>query len=172
MGDWGWLGAPPADVACGVSGGGGPDADFPPSNLPYGIFSAPGDQRGRRRLGVAVGGQVLDLAALSAGGLLCGPHLGGAAGRAALGSTSLNAFMALGPDAWREAREVLTRLLRGSEGGLRDDARLRAAALHDRAAVSLHLPAEVGDYTDFNACRWHAANVGAIFRRVPRARGR
>jgi len=168
--DWGWLGPPP-DTCAVSAGGGGPDADFPPSNLPYGIFSVPGDQHGRRRLGVAIGGQVLDLGALSAGGLLCGPQLGGAAGRAALGAASLNALMALGPDAWREAREVLTRLLRASEGALRDDGRLRAAALHDRRAVSLHLPADVGDYTDFNCCRRHAENVGAIFRRVRGRRG-
>ncbi len=42
---------------------------------------------------------------------------------------SLNGFMALGKDAWREARSTLTRLLSASEGLLRDDAALRQQLL-------------------------------------------
>jgi len=42
---------------------------------------------------------------------------------------SLNAFMALGRPAWREARAALTRLLSQGEGALRDDAALREQAI-------------------------------------------
>ena len=41
----------------------------------------------------------------------------------------LNAFMALGQPAWKEARATLQRLLSAGEGVLRDDAALREAAL-------------------------------------------
>jgi fumarylacetoacetase len=47
---------------------------------------------------------------------------------------------------------------------LRDDAALRDRALVSRADAQMHLPCEVGDYTDFYAGRHHAENVGRIFR--------
>ena len=72
--------------------------------------------------------------------------------------------MALGPPAWREARATLQRLLSTGEGALRDDAPLRADALVGAADVTLHLPAAIGDYTDFYCSREHATNVGAMFR--------
>jgi fumarylacetoacetase len=47
---------------------------------------------------------------------------------------------------------------------LRDDAALRGEALVPMAAVVMHLPAEIGDYTDFYSSREHATNVGTMFR--------
>ena len=41
-----------------------PDSDFSYDNLPYGIFSADGDD-GRRRIGVAIGDFVLDLSSVA-----------------------------------------------------------------------------------------------------------
>jgi fumarylacetoacetase len=36
--------------------------------------------------------------------------------------------------------------------------------VHEQGAVRMHLPARVGDYTDFYASREHATNVGKMFR--------
>ena len=47
---------------------------------------------------------------------------------------------------------------------LHGDAALRGAVLHRRAAVAVHLPATIGDYTDFYSSRAHATNVGTMFR--------
>lgn len=77
---------------------------------------------------------------------------------------TLNAFMALGPPAWQEARTTLQRLLSGEEGALRDSCTLRSAALVPMSSAFMHLPAAIGDYTDFYASREHATNVGAMFR--------
>lgn len=77
---------------------------------------------------------------------------------------TLNAFMALKPSAWREARTTLQRLLGAGEGALRDSPALRSAALVPAADATMHLPAAIGDYTDFYASREHATNVGAMFR--------
>ena len=44
-----------------------PDSDFPLQNLPYGVFQPQGEAA---RVGVAIGEQVLDLAALEAAGVL------------------------------------------------------------------------------------------------------
>jgi fumarylacetoacetase len=134
------------------------ESHFPIQNLPYGIFRRTGDSP---RVGVAIGGQVLDLAVLEAAGLFQTPAL---RGRALFGQRSLNDFMALGRPAWREARAVISRLLRHDEATLRDNADLRESALTPIADVELLLPAEVGDYTDFYSSREHATNVGIMMR--------
>ena len=128
-------------------------SDFPIHNLPYGIFRPSAGVQ--PRIGVAIGEQVLDLSVLADRGLLSGT---------AFREPTLNAFMALGRPAWREARQSLTRLLRHDEPTLRDDSGLRDAAFHSMASVEMLLPAAIGDYTDFYSSREHATNVGTMFR--------
>jgi fumarylacetoacetase len=135
------------------------DSHFSIHNLPYGVFSTADDPR--PRIGVAIGEWVLDLAALERQGLFDGPEL---AGRRLFDRPTLNDFMALGRPAWREARALLQGLLAAEEPRLRDDAELRAGALRPMAAATMHLPAEIGDYTDFYSSREHASNVGTMFR--------
>lgn len=43
---------------------------------------------------------------------------------------------------------------------------LQARALVPMAQVRMHLPARIGDYTDFYSSREHATNVGVMFRCV------
>jgi fumarylacetoacetase len=135
------------------------DSHFPIHNLPYGVFrpaagSAP-------RIGVAIGREVLDLSVLVDRGLLTGPNLGNGD---ALRQSTLNDFMALGREAWSEARERLTQLLGADEPTLRDDAGTREAAFSRQTEVEMLLPATIGDYTDFYSSREHATNVGVMFR--------
>jgi fumarylacetoacetase len=96
----------------------------------YGVFSVTG---GTPRLGWRDGGDVVDLSAL--GDVYEQP--------------SLNALLALGPEAWAES--------------------LASAGAHDgpRApidAVTLHLPFDVADYVDFYSSLEHATNLGRLFR--------
>ncbi len=128
-------------------------------NLPYGVFSTDGEGA---RVGVRLGDTVVDLAALERHGLIAAP--GG--GRAPVFSHgSLNDFMALGADAWAAVRGRLQDLLRADgEDALRESAEIRAEALVPLAEVTMHLPAEIGDYTDFYSSRQHATNVGTMFR--------
>jgi fumarylacetoacetase len=132
-----------------------PAGDFPIQNLPLGAFSdAPG---GPVRLGVAIGDRVLDLAACRAAGLFAG-DLGEVA--AALGGSTLNALMALGPGAWHGLRLALSRWLRdGSSDRPHVEPHLVRAS-----EVTLHVPAAIGDYTDFYASIFHATNVGSMMR--------
>jgi fumarylacetoacetase len=111
---------------------------FSLANLPYGVFSTPGTSR---RCGVRYGDQVLDLAI--------------ALGDPVFAEPSLNAFLAQGRPAWTRVRQHVTELLQAPAG---------SAPLHDLAAVTMHLPFEVGDYVDFYASEHHASNVGQIFR--------
>jgi fumarylacetoacetase len=77
---------------------------------------------------------------------------------------TLNAFMSLGRPAWREARQRVKELLSHECPTLRDNKELRAVALLDRSKCTMHLPASIGDYTDFYSSRQHATNVGTMFR--------
>jgi fumarylacetoacetase len=132
---------------------------FPIQNLPYGIFTpATG---GEPRAGVAIGDQILDLAALEEAGHLAGTPI---ADRRIFNRPALNDFMALGKPAWSAVRAVISEFLRHDCPTLRDDVALRANALHPASGATLHLPATIGDYTDFYASREHATNVGIMFR--------
>jgi len=122
--------------------------DFPVQNLPFGIFSP---ENGHARVGVAIGDRILDLAGI--GALL--PE----AVAPALTGKSLNALLAL-PSADRVAlRRRLSELLSSeTHRGLIEP------MLYPAGACALHLPAAIGDYTDFYVGIHHASNVGALFR--------
>jgi fumarylacetoacetase len=132
-----------------------PDSHFPIQNLPYGVFSRRAG--GPARVGVAIGEFVLDLAILCEWRLL--PEHA-----ADFSSGSLNQFMSRGPMRWREMRSHVQRLLRHDEPELRDNPTARRAALVPMRDVQMHLPAHIGDYTDFYSSREHATNVGTMFR--------
>ena len=127
--------------------------DFPIQNLPLGVFAPPG---GGPRGGIAIGNDVLDLAALAASGLLEGEALRGAA---AGSGAALNPLLALGVDPRRALRRAASALL--CDPARRDRV---APMLHRAGEVTLHLPATIGDYTDFYVGIHHATNVGKLFR--------
>lgn len=135
-----------------------PDSHFPIQNLPFGVFSTDADRA--PRVGVAIDDRILDLAALEQAGLLAADPSGGRV----FARRSLNPFIALGRDAWRQVRARVSELLRHDSPILRDDPALRARALVPMAGARAHLPVEVGDYTDFYSSREHATNVGSMFR--------
>ena len=131
-------------------------SDFPIQNLPFGIFSTA--SQAQARAGVAIGDWVLDLSVLESRGLLK------PAAHAVFGDATLNGFIGLGRQAWRETREAISQLLRHDNPVLRDDAALRSQALVLQSEVRMHLPIKVGGYTDFYSSKEHATNVGSMFR--------
>ncbi|HVX10170.1 MAG TPA: fumarylacetoacetase [Pirellulales bacterium] len=135
------------------------DSHFPIQNLPYGVFRPRGAEA--PRVGVAIGELILDLAVLEREGLL---HVPRSHGETLFDRPSLNAWMALGREAWVAVRRQLTHLLDRDEPTLRDDAALRREALVPRAECEMLLPVEIADFTDFYSSREHATNVGAMLR--------
>ncbi|OON80022.1 fumarylacetoacetase [Streptomyces tsukubensis] len=118
------------------------DDPFGVANLPYGVFAPPG---GQPRVGVRIGGRVLDLAAVLRDSVFAAP--------------SLNAFMARGRSEWTRVRALITESL--------SDERHRDAVephLHRLDEVRLSLPFEVADYVDFYASEHHATNLGRLLR--------
>ena len=103
--------------------------------MAFGVFTRGGDEP---RVGYRAGEVVADLAAAGLGDAFTEP--------------SLNALMAQGPAAWREAGERARELL--------------AAERHLLALgeVGTRLPFEVADYVDFYSSEEHATNLGRLFR--------
>lgn len=128
--------------------------EFPIQNLPFGIFSPPG---GMPRGGVAIGDMILDIQGCLNAGLLAGPAA--RAAEAASGRT-LNALMALGPAARVALRRRLADLLDEDS----EDAATVEKLVYLADDCTLHMPAAVGDYTDFFAGIHHARNAGRQFR--------
>jgi fumarylacetoacetase len=125
-------------------------AEFPVQNLPYGVFST---ARHAARIGVAVGDKVLDVKAAAEAGLL--PKWAAAP----LGQRRLNEVMALSQAERVDLRRNLSRLLSDKAFRLKVE-----PLLYDTGDCVLHLPAAIGDYTDFYVGIHHATNVGRLFR--------
>jgi fumarylacetoacetase len=133
-------------------------SDFSLANLPLGVFSRDG---GEPRGGVAIGDFVFDLATACDAGLFEGAAVDAAQTASA---SSLNAFFALGLSARRGLRGALQDLL--GEGSAQRERMLQMgeSLLHPMNQCRMHMPARVGDYTDFYVGIHHANNVGKLFR--------
>lgn len=125
------------------------DSVYGIDNLPYGVFTTAADPD-RARIGVAIGGHVLDAgAAARAAG----------APSAVLDAPTLNPLMAAGRQTWTAVRAALTTWLTDPNLGA-----LVEPHLIPRQECVMRLPFEVADYVDFYASEHHASNVGRIFR--------
>ncbi len=130
--------------------------DFPLQNLPFAVFRRRGSAEAFRG-GVAIGDQIVDLAALAQTTLLSGAAQQAAQAGAA---PKLNALMAQGPAAWSALRLALSRLLREGAGHQAET----QACLVPQAEAEFDVPAQIGDYTDFYTSVHHATNIGKQFR--------
>lgn len=125
------------------------DSDFPIQNLPYGIFST--KENPHPRVGTRLGDFVIDISILDNENLLGKQYN-------FFNEPSLNKFMAAGKNTWQEVRVRLITLL--SSDGLS----AKKNAVIPVGQTQMHLPVQIGDYTDFYASREHATNVGTMFR--------
>ena len=134
--------------------------DFPIQNLPFGVFSTDGEAESGR-VGIAIGDEILDVTAALHADLI------GEEGRIAAhgcDSPRLNELMSLDRRTVSGLRRAVADLLDASTDiGRRAHKHASKILVAQRAAV-MHLPAEVGDYTDFYASIDHATNVGSMFR--------
>ncbi|KAJ2709439.1 hypothetical protein H4R19_004250 [Coemansia spiralis] len=137
-----------------------PESDFSIQNLPYGIYSTAG--AAEPHVGVAIGEYVLDMSALAQRGLFDG--IEGLDAACVFGQAQLNEFMSLGRPVWHAVRERLQRFLSDSEHPVRQGLNGVDAVAVPLSGARMHLPARIGDYTDFYASREHATNVGVMFR--------
>ena len=116
-------------------------SDVPIQNLPFGTYSQGPD--GARKIGVAIGDQVLDL---RAAGLV--------------DTADMNEMMAQSPQVLSALRAALSQGL--TEGSVQQAAWKHFLSPQD--SVTLHMPCRIGDYTDFYTGIHHATTVGKLFR--------
>uniref|UniRef100_A0A023F8G7 Fumarylacetoacetase n=2 Tax=Triatoma infestans TaxID=30076 RepID=A0A023F8G7_TRIIF len=131
-----------------------PDSDFPLENLPYGVFSTRNNPA--KRIGVAIGDKILDLSLVSHH--FTGPRL--ASQQHVFRESTLNKFMGLDPESWLEARKTIQKMLSLDN----TDIESLKGCLVEQKDATMHLPADIGDYTDFYSSKNHAYNVGCMFR--------
>jgi 2-keto-4-pentenoate hydratase/2-oxohepta-3-ene-1,7-dioic acid hydratase in catechol pathway len=131
-----------------------PDTYFPIQNLPFCVFRPRGSAQAYRG-GVAIGDQILDLAAL--GDALAEADDAARQAASLAARDSLNALMGAGQEAWSALRMALSRLLRSS-------ATPRPELLVPQVDAEYAVPARIGDYTDFYTSIHHATSVGKLFR--------
>jgi fumarylacetoacetase len=126
---------------------------FPIQNLPLGVFSPEG---GSARGGIAIGDSIFDISAGLEAGLFSGAARDAA--EAASGRT-LNPLLEAGRAARQALRRRVGEILDAGSGlqGL-------GGLLHEAGPCVLHLPARIGDFTDFFAGIHHAETAGRINR--------
>lgn len=128
------------------------DSDFSIYNLPFGVFSVNG---GSKRIGIAIGDQVIDLLELNKSGVL-----GLGISNEIFENNYLNDFIALGKEKTNALREKIQSELCDEKSKLRELSRI----FYNQSAVTMHLPVKIGDYTDFYSSIEHATNLGKLFR--------
>jgi fumarylacetoacetase len=134
--------------------------DFPIQNLPFGVFSTDGEAESGR-VGVAIGDQILDVTAALDEDLIAEEGRIAAHG---CDSPRLNELMSLDRRTVSGLRRAIADLLDASTDTGRRAAKRAAKILVAQRSAVMHLPADVGDYTDFYASIDHATNVGSMFR--------
>jgi fumarylacetoacetase len=130
--------------------------DFPIQNLPFGIYSTDSSEP---KPCVAIGDQLADLSVLEAKGFFS--DLGFSAKE--FEGPFLNPLMKKGKEATRKLRNRLAELF-DADGIYTEKKSEIESAMHRQGDVKMHLPVQVGDYTDFYSSMEHATNVGTMFR--------
>src|SRR5437660_1105010 len=134
-------------------------SEFPLQNLPFGVFSPPGRTApsAQPRGGIAIGDMIFDLRAAHEAGLFSGAAA--TAAEAAAGA-SLNPLMALGAAPRRALRQQVFALLATKGAGRGKAESLADRLLHRAGDCTLHLPATIGSYSEFDAGLLHAISAG------------
>ena len=133
------------------------ESDFPIQNLPFGIYST---KNKTKRVGVAIGDQILDLSKLFELGYLNNLSFC----EHCFSNEFLNRMMGHGKSEIRSLRDRISNLLDIENDELfKNESNVRLV-LDLQLDANMHLPVKIGDYTDFYSSEQHAFNVGSMFR--------
>ncbi|MEL6719905.1 MAG: fumarylacetoacetase [Bacteroidota bacterium] len=129
------------------------NSDFSIHNIPFGIFSI---SQQSTRVGAAIGEYILDLYAVAELGHFDDLN----APKKVFGSDYLNDFIALGKPVTNAVRTRIQELIADENSPLRNI----EGVFEKQSEATMHLPIQIGDYTDFYSSIEHATNVGKMFR--------
>ena len=133
------------------------ESDFPIQNLPFGIYST---KNKTKRVGVAIGDQILDLYRLFKLGYLDSLSFC----EHCFSNEYLNRMMGHVKLEIRDLRNRISELLNAENSELSQNKEAIAKVLDLQIESEMHLPVKIGDYTDFYSSEQHAFNVGSMFR--------
>ena len=133
------------------------NSDFPIQNLPFGIYST---KNKTKRVGVAIGNQILDLSNLFELGFFKSLSFC----EHCFSNEFLNRMMGHGKVEVRELRNRISELLNIENTELSQNKEAITKVLDLQSESEMHLPVKIGDYTDFYSSEQHAFNVGSMFR--------
>jgi fumarylacetoacetase len=129
------------------------NSDFTINNIPFGIFSTLSIQP---RVGVAIGDQVIDLVMVNRLGVFDQLSID----EGVFENKHLNSFISLGKKKTSKVRGLIQRELSSETSVLKNV----SGIFLPQSKVIMHLPVDIGDYTDFYSSVEHATNVGMMFR--------
>ncbi|KAF1994609.1 fumarylacetoacetate hydrolase FahA [Amniculicola lignicola CBS 123094] len=137
---------------------------FSLANIPFGIISTASSKT--PRVAVAIGDHALDLEAFTANNGFSAlstiqPH------QAVFSESTLNAFAALGRPVHSVVRKYIQSVFDRDTPYpevLKANSDLQKKAIFPLAEVQMHIPFQIGDYTDFFAGLHHAFHAGRQFR--------
>ena len=128
-------------------------SDFSIYNLPFGIFST---NKKNKRIGVAIGDHVIDLDACNSLDLFKDLNIESHVFK----NSFLNNFIELGKEITSKVREILQSELTNDNSLIKHN----SDCIIPIDSVEMHLPVNIGDYTDFYSSIEHASNIGSMFR--------
>ena len=128
-------------------------SDFSIYNLPFGIFST---NKKNKRIGVAIGDYVIDLHACNSLDLFKDLNIESHVFK----NSFLNNFIELGKEITSKVREILQSELTNENSLIKHNSN----CIIPIDSVEMHLPVNIGDYTDFYSSIEHASNIGSMFR--------
>ena len=128
-------------------------SDFSIYNLPFGVFST---NKKNKRIGVAIGDHVIDLHACNSLDLFKDLNIESHIFK----NSFLNNFIELGKGITSKVREILQSELTNDNSLIKHNSN----CIIPIDSVEMHLPVNIGDYTDFYSSIEHASNIGSMFR--------
>ena len=128
-------------------------SDFSIYNLPFGIFST---NKKNKRIGIAIGDHVIDLHACNSLDLFKDLNIESHVFK----NIFLNNFIELGKEITSKVREIIQSELANDNSLIKHNSN----CIIPIDSVEMHLPVNIGDYTDFYSSIEHASNIGSMFR--------
>ena len=128
-------------------------SDFSIYNLPFGIFST---NKKNKRIGIAIGDHVIDLHACNSLDLFKDLNIESHVFK----NIFLNNFIELGKEITSKVREIIQSELTNDNSLIKHNSN----CIIPIDSVEMHLPVNIGDYTDFYSSIEHASNIGSMFR--------
>lgn len=132
------------------------NSDFPIQNLPFGVA---GYKEKKPFIAIRIGNFALNLNELSKTELIRDLEID----EAVFAAEKLNPLLSLGKNAVRKIRNRVSELLREGNFHLQQHQALNQILI-PLEELQMHLPVDIGDYTDFYSSEQHAFNVGSMFR--------